>query len=341
MWWKTCRSRPPSPAIRSLRFQDPTTDSPDRSSSAPFAVGPSPAASTAASRPIRLTGRCLDRCYHGRKASSIAAGRPPSRAPGSVGPTYWQARSVQVIAPFLRRQQMLQSSLQHLLAAEAGGAANSAATPVHITAPNRTTVTNLIYFLMVDLLCTGMMTPFPANGAVVGRGCAPAAEHPTKPLIQSGKKRLVGARGFEPPTTCTPSKCATRLRHAPTRRNRAPRGNAEPSTRRHLRRGRPCYRTGVRASSEGPFLRRSSRCDTLSRLGQVPKQPLRVAFHPLRDRPQIPPLRRCQRPEHFLDGRVDAVEWTARRVDFLDDTLEGIGSPTRLRFLRHGLGHGR
>ena len=27
--------------------------------------------------------------------------------------------------------------------------------------------------------------------------------------------QIVGARGFEPPTTCTPSKCATRLRYAP------------------------------------------------------------------------------------------------------------------------------
>ena len=27
----------------------------------------------------------------------------------------------------------------------------------------------------------------------------------------------VGARGFEPPTPCTPCKCATRLRYAPTR----------------------------------------------------------------------------------------------------------------------------
>ncbi len=26
---------------------------------------------------------------------------------------------------------------------------------------------------------------------------------------------LVGARGFEPPTPCTPCKCATRLRYAP------------------------------------------------------------------------------------------------------------------------------
>ncbi len=26
---------------------------------------------------------------------------------------------------------------------------------------------------------------------------------------------MVGARGFEPPTTCTPCRCATRLRYAP------------------------------------------------------------------------------------------------------------------------------
>lgn len=27
---------------------------------------------------------------------------------------------------------------------------------------------------------------------------------------------MVGTRGFEPPTTCTPSMCATRLRYVPT-----------------------------------------------------------------------------------------------------------------------------
>ncbi len=27
---------------------------------------------------------------------------------------------------------------------------------------------------------------------------------------------MVGARGFEPPTPCTPCTCATRLRYAPT-----------------------------------------------------------------------------------------------------------------------------
>ena len=29
---------------------------------------------------------------------------------------------------------------------------------------------------------------------------------------------MVGATGFEPATTCTPSKCATRLRYAPTKK---------------------------------------------------------------------------------------------------------------------------
>ncbi len=38
-----------------------------------------------------------------------------------------------------------------------------------------------------------------------------------RPQIGTGRK-LVGARGFEPPTPCTPCKCATRLRHAPTER---------------------------------------------------------------------------------------------------------------------------
>src|SRR5690242_5088636 len=31
-------------------------------------------------------------------------------------------------------------------------------------------------------------------------------------------KGMVGTGGFEPPTPCTPSKCATRLRHVPTGR---------------------------------------------------------------------------------------------------------------------------
>ena len=45
---------------------------------------------------------------------------------------------------------------------------------------------------------------------------------PTRPLRKrailagDGRSRLVGARGFEPPTPCTRSRCATRLRYTPT-----------------------------------------------------------------------------------------------------------------------------
>ncbi len=35
------------------------------------------------------------------------------------------------------------------------------------------------------------------------------------------KKRLVGTGGFEPTTPCTPCKCATRLRYAPTKNHTA------------------------------------------------------------------------------------------------------------------------
>ena len=35
-------------------------------------------------------------------------------------------------------------------------------------------------------------------------------------IIHSPLNFLVGARGFEPPTPCTPCKCATRLRYTPT-----------------------------------------------------------------------------------------------------------------------------
>lgn len=44
------------------------------------------------------------------------------------------------------------------------------------------------------------------------------------PLIIS---RLVGARGFEPPTPCSRSRCATRLRYAPTVRGQVAPGALE------------------------------------------------------------------------------------------------------------------
>ena len=36
-----------------------------------------------------------------------------------------------------------------------------------------------------------------------------------KSTLRKLLKLLVGARGFEPPTPCSQSRCATRLRHAP------------------------------------------------------------------------------------------------------------------------------
>jgi hypothetical protein len=45
---------------------------------------------------------------------------------------------------------------------------------------------------------------------------------------KSLKNRLVGARGFEPPTPCAQGRCATRLRYAPTStnlRDSSPAGN--------------------------------------------------------------------------------------------------------------------
>src|ERR1700716_531953 len=53
---------------------------------------------------------------------------------------------------------------------------------------------------------------------------------------------LVGARGFEPPTTCTPCRYATRLRYAPIRE----RIIAEPLRTERLR------RAGCRGDSEFP-----------------------------------------------------------------------------------------
>ena len=41
-----------------------------------------------------------------------------------------------------------------------------------------------------------------------------------KGALGPGKAGLVGAEGFEPPTLCSQSRCATRLRHAPTRGHR-------------------------------------------------------------------------------------------------------------------------
>ena len=39
---------------------------------------------------------------------------------------------------------------------------------------------------------------------------------PAHQLNSISKRKMVGATGLEPATSCTPSMCATRLRHAPT-----------------------------------------------------------------------------------------------------------------------------
>jgi hypothetical protein len=49
------------------------------------------------------------------------------------------------------------------------------------------------------------------------------------PTELRGGGGLVGARGFEPPTPCSQSRCATRLRYTPTRRN--PVRSTEPLSR--------------------------------------------------------------------------------------------------------------
>ncbi len=52
-----------------------------------------------------------------------------------------------------------------------------------------------------------------AKGYAFARFCA--TPPPRSPSLDRAEKRLVGAEGFEPPTPCSQSRCATRLRHAP------------------------------------------------------------------------------------------------------------------------------
>ena len=44
-------------------------------------------------------------------------------------------------------------------------------------------------------------------------------EHRARVGWRAGNQEMVGASGFEPPTPCTPCRCATGLRHAPTFRS--------------------------------------------------------------------------------------------------------------------------
>ena len=51
--------------------------------------------------------------------------------------------------------------------------------------------------------------------------------------FKSSAMELVGARGFEPPTPCSRSKCATRLRYAPP--DRQPMNEAYPPGNQRMR----------------------------------------------------------------------------------------------------------
>src|SRR4030067_117014 len=87
--------------------------------------------------------------------------------------------------------------------------------------------------------------------------CVDAAERPYKDVRAGGRRshrclakdgmniarKLVGARGFEPPTTSTPRRCATRLRNAPLELLPAP-GNSAP--RMHIIPENTCGRNGIR-----------------------------------------------------------------------------------------------
>ena len=54
-------------------------------------------------------------------------------------------------------------------------------------------------------------------GGVFGRIARRKVRHPSRrcEYLNKDPEGLVGARGFEPPTPCSRSKCATRLRYAP------------------------------------------------------------------------------------------------------------------------------
>jgi len=79
---------------------------------------------------------------------------------------------------------------------------------------------------------------FAANLLPTGSNPKGEAPDPFRRSERNQGPRLVGATGFEPATTCTPSKCATRLRYAPAllsrwlgllRRRRRGRGKYHPS----------------------------------------------------------------------------------------------------------------
>jgi integrase len=77
--------------------------------------------------------------------------------------------------------------------------------------------TTLGIYTHVDLddMREALSRTFAAN--LLPTGSIPQFEAPDQSRLTEKDRglRLVGATGFEPATTCTPSKCATRLRYAP------------------------------------------------------------------------------------------------------------------------------
>src|SRR6185503_16633183 len=63
--------------------------------------------------------------------------------------------------------------------------------------------------------------------AAIGRPATDSSVMTGTPRQQvRDRDKVVGAEGFEPPTLCSQSRCATRLRHAPTARHRT-KGSAQ------------------------------------------------------------------------------------------------------------------
>ncbi len=66
---------------------------------------------------------------------------------------------------------------------------------------------------------------------MLGESRRPPADESGGPVLVLDRLQLVGARGFEPPTTCTPYRCATKLRYAPIWPNDTRNGAAGPVRR--------------------------------------------------------------------------------------------------------------
>src|SRR2546425_11234354 len=118
---------------------------------------------------------------------------------------------------------------------------------------------------------------------------------------------MVGATGFEPATTCTPSKCATRLRYAPARVQRGQRRNIRPWSRQSRKRA-----SGALVQSVLQHLRRPERedaaggdLDLLSGLRVAADTGLLLAHHEVPEPGKLDLFaalqRVLQRVEHHLD----------------------------------------